>query len=175
MRMLLDLVRRHRAGEPIGIASVCSAHPLVLAAEQHPLALETDLIGHRPDEFAERRRPPAGIAAVLVDLVGGRFDQHVTAPGVRVLQSGRQHQRMRRADGGNTEQLAGAVAPHQLEQHLHADSSGSMASRAAATKASAMPASFSGGGMTCCSASASSAVMSGAPALVSGETTSALP
>jgi D-tagatose-1,6-bisphosphate aldolase subunit GatZ/KbaZ len=30
--MLLDLVRRHRAGEPLGIASVCSAHPLVLAA-----------------------------------------------------------------------------------------------------------------------------------------------
>ncbi|HWZ62573.1 MAG TPA: D-tagatose-bisphosphate aldolase, class II, non-catalytic subunit [Steroidobacteraceae bacterium] len=30
--MLLDLVRRHRAGEVLGVASVCSAHPLVLAA-----------------------------------------------------------------------------------------------------------------------------------------------
>ena len=32
MRVLLDLVRRHRAGELVGIPSVCSAHPLVLAA-----------------------------------------------------------------------------------------------------------------------------------------------
>jgi D-tagatose-1,6-bisphosphate aldolase subunit GatZ/KbaZ len=32
VRLLLDLVRRHRAGEMIGVASVCSAHPLVLAA-----------------------------------------------------------------------------------------------------------------------------------------------
>ena len=32
MRALLDLVRRHRAGEPVGIFSVCSAHPLVLRA-----------------------------------------------------------------------------------------------------------------------------------------------
>jgi D-tagatose-1,6-bisphosphate aldolase subunit GatZ/KbaZ len=30
--MLLDVVRRHRAGEVLGVASVCSAHPLVLAA-----------------------------------------------------------------------------------------------------------------------------------------------
>jgi D-tagatose-1,6-bisphosphate aldolase subunit GatZ/KbaZ len=29
---LCDLVRRHRGGEPIGIVSVCSAHPLVLEA-----------------------------------------------------------------------------------------------------------------------------------------------
>ena len=32
MKALLDLVRRHRAGEPVGIHSVCSAHPLVLEA-----------------------------------------------------------------------------------------------------------------------------------------------
>jgi D-tagatose-1,6-bisphosphate aldolase subunit GatZ/KbaZ len=36
VRALLELVRRHRAGEPLGIYSVCSAHPLVLrAALQH--------------------------------------------------------------------------------------------------------------------------------------------
>jgi D-tagatose-1,6-bisphosphate aldolase subunit GatZ/KbaZ len=29
---MLELVRRHRAGEPVGIYSVCSAHPLVLRA-----------------------------------------------------------------------------------------------------------------------------------------------
>jgi D-tagatose-1,6-bisphosphate aldolase subunit GatZ/KbaZ len=32
VRALLDLVRRHRASEAVGICSVCSAHPLVLKA-----------------------------------------------------------------------------------------------------------------------------------------------
>jgi D-tagatose-1,6-bisphosphate aldolase subunit GatZ/KbaZ len=32
MRALLELVGRHRAGEPVGLYSVCSAHPLVLEA-----------------------------------------------------------------------------------------------------------------------------------------------
>jgi D-tagatose-1,6-bisphosphate aldolase subunit GatZ/KbaZ len=32
VRALLELVRRHRAGEAVGICSVCSAHPLVLRA-----------------------------------------------------------------------------------------------------------------------------------------------
>ena len=41
MRVLLDLVRRHRAGEAVGIYSVCSAHPLVLrAALCHAQALD---------------------------------------------------------------------------------------------------------------------------------------
>ena len=36
MKALLELLRRHRAGQPVGIYSVCSAHPLVLrAALQH--------------------------------------------------------------------------------------------------------------------------------------------
>lgn len=39
MRALLDLVRRHRSGEAVGIYSVCSAHPLVLRATlQHARA-----------------------------------------------------------------------------------------------------------------------------------------
>ncbi|MGH2909280.1 MAG: class II D-tagatose-bisphosphate aldolase non-catalytic subunit, partial [Solirubrobacteraceae bacterium] len=29
---LAALIARHRAGEPVGITSVCSAHPLVLEA-----------------------------------------------------------------------------------------------------------------------------------------------
>src|SRR6266849_10937290 len=32
MRALLDLIARHKAGEPCGIFSVCSAHPLVIEA-----------------------------------------------------------------------------------------------------------------------------------------------
>ena len=43
MKVLLELLRRHRAGQPVGIYSVCSAHPLVLrAALQHA----HDLGGH---------------------------------------------------------------------------------------------------------------------------------
>jgi D-tagatose-1,6-bisphosphate aldolase subunit GatZ/KbaZ len=43
VRALLDLVRRHRAGEVIGIYSVCSAHPLVLRAA---LTQAHELDGH---------------------------------------------------------------------------------------------------------------------------------
>ena len=32
MNALLDLVRRHKSGETVGIYSVCSAHPLVIEA-----------------------------------------------------------------------------------------------------------------------------------------------
>ncbi|MEP6883122.1 MAG: D-tagatose-bisphosphate aldolase, class II, non-catalytic subunit [Gammaproteobacteria bacterium] len=32
MKILLDLIRRHKSGVPVGIYSVCSAHPLVLDA-----------------------------------------------------------------------------------------------------------------------------------------------
>ena len=41
MKPLLDLVRRHRAGGPVGIYSVCSAHPLVLrSALEHARATD---------------------------------------------------------------------------------------------------------------------------------------
>src|SRR5262249_41115171 len=32
MRAILDLIARHKAGEPCGMFSVCSAHPLVIEA-----------------------------------------------------------------------------------------------------------------------------------------------
>jgi len=32
MSAMLDLVRRHKSGVPVGIYSVCSAHPVVLEA-----------------------------------------------------------------------------------------------------------------------------------------------
>lgn len=43
MQVLLDLVQRHHAGQPLGIHSVCSAHPLVIEA-----AFETGLEGGGP-------------------------------------------------------------------------------------------------------------------------------
>ena len=32
MEFMLDLVQRHKAGQPVGIYSVCSAHPIVIEA-----------------------------------------------------------------------------------------------------------------------------------------------
>src|SRR5438309_5188495 len=32
MKAILDLIARHKAGEPCGMFSVCSAHPLVIEA-----------------------------------------------------------------------------------------------------------------------------------------------
>lgn len=43
MHVLLDLVQRHHAGQPLGIHSVCSAHPLVIEA-----AFEVGLEGDGP-------------------------------------------------------------------------------------------------------------------------------
>jgi D-tagatose-1,6-bisphosphate aldolase subunit GatZ/KbaZ len=40
---LIDLVRRHKAGEPVGVTSVCSAHPLVIEAALRQ-ALEDDTV-----------------------------------------------------------------------------------------------------------------------------------
>jgi len=45
VRALLELLRRHRRGEPVGIYSVCSAHPLVLrSALQHAHALGAEAL-----------------------------------------------------------------------------------------------------------------------------------
>ena len=70
MKAMLDLVRRHKSGEPVGIFSVCSAHPLVLEASMR-VALRTGSLalieatsnqvnqdggytGMRPADFRER-------------------------------------------------------------------------------------------------------------------------
>jgi D-tagatose-1,6-bisphosphate aldolase subunit GatZ/KbaZ len=70
MKAMLDLVRRHKSGEPVGIYSVCSAHPLVLEAAMRmarrtgSLALieatsnqvnqDGGYTGMRPTDFRER-------------------------------------------------------------------------------------------------------------------------
>jgi D-tagatose-1,6-bisphosphate aldolase subunit GatZ/KbaZ len=70
MKAILDLVRRHKSGAPVGIYSVCSAHPLVLEASLRmaghtgSLALveatsnqvnqDGGYTGMRPAEFRER-------------------------------------------------------------------------------------------------------------------------
>lgn len=56
MKLLTDIVTRHKLGEKIGIYSVCSAHPLVLEAalcfardNQHPLLVEAT--SNQVDQF----------------------------------------------------------------------------------------------------------------------------
>jgi len=147
----------------------------MIAPEQHPLTGEPDLIRQAPHDVPESRGLEAGVTAVLIHLVGGGFDQHGPVGGPGVLQGRAQHQRVGRADGSDPHRFTGTVALHQLEQCSHRSSSGSMASSAAAANASTTPVILSGGGTMPRSASARSAVMSGAPALVSGETTIALP
>lgn len=45
MRVMLDLIQRHRGGEACGIASVCSAHPLVIeAALRHAQSVEAPVV-----------------------------------------------------------------------------------------------------------------------------------
>ncbi len=89
MKALLERARCHRAGEPVGIYSVCSAHPLVLrAALQHAHSLGTDALieatsnqvnqdggytGLRPAAFRDlvwRLAEEAGLARERV-LLGG--------------------------------------------------------------------------------------------------------
>ena len=147
----------------------------MVPAQEHPLGGQADLIGHAPHEVTETRGTHARVATVLVDLVGRRLDQRLAAGGTRVLQRSPQHQRMRRAHRVDADGFATTVAAHQVEQRLHARSSGSMARSAAAANASTMATSFNGCGIMPRSAKAMSAVMSGAPALVSGDTTMALP
>ncbi len=89
MRALLDLAHRHRAGEAVGIYSVCSAHPLVLsAALQHALAAG----GHALIEATSNQvnqdggytgRRPAGFR----DLVWAMADE-IGIPRERVLLGG---------------------------------------------------------------------------------------
>lgn len=44
MNAMLDLVRRHKAGVPVGIYSVCSAHPLVIEAALREVAATDELV-----------------------------------------------------------------------------------------------------------------------------------
>lgn len=85
MNAILDLVRRHRAGDAIGVYSVCSAHPLVLetavklARQTGALALieatsnqvnqDGGYTGMRPADFRERVLSIAAAEGLATDRV----------------------------------------------------------------------------------------------------------
>jgi D-tagatose-1,6-bisphosphate aldolase subunit GatZ/KbaZ len=90
MKAILDLIARHKAGEPCGVFSVCSAHPLVIEATFHharlsgaPFALieatsnqvnqEGGYTGMTPADFRDFVHRIAGRAGMPPDrvLLGG--------------------------------------------------------------------------------------------------------
>lgn len=95
-RLLLDTIERHRAGEAVGVTSVCSAHPLVLeAAVRQALEEDTYVLveatsnqvdqdggytGLRPSDFAELVHDIAkeqGLSADRVVLGGDHLGPNV--------------------------------------------------------------------------------------------------
>ena len=89
MKALLDLVAQHRSGQPVGIPSICSAHPVVLDAalihareSGRPVLIEATsnqvnqfggYTGMRPADFhafVMRKADQAGLAREQV-LLGG--------------------------------------------------------------------------------------------------------
>ena len=89
MRALLDLVARHRAGEPVGIYSVCSAHPLVLrAALDHAAATGGDALIEATSNQVNQDGGYTGLRpAGFRDLVWGMADE-IGLPRGRVLLGG---------------------------------------------------------------------------------------
>jgi D-tagatose-1,6-bisphosphate aldolase subunit GatZ/KbaZ len=89
VKALLDLVARHRRGEPVGITSVCSAHPLVLRAA---LEAARDAGGHALIEATANQVNQHGgytglLPAAFRDLVLGLADA-ARLPRERVLLGG---------------------------------------------------------------------------------------
>ena len=123
-------LRRGQAAPGVG--------PEVVAAQHEQLRRQALDAGQRFDEAAEVDRRHAGVAAVLVDLVGGRLDQRRPAERGALAQRRRQHDRMRRAhrrdaDGGAVggggdrggegggDRAGGRrlpMAPHEIEHEL---------------------------------------------------------
>ena len=89
MKSLLDLVRRHRAGEPVGIYSVCSAHPLALrAALEHARAVGGYALIEATSNQVNQEGGYTGLRpAQFRDLVSGLADQS-GLPRERVLLGG---------------------------------------------------------------------------------------
>src|SRR5262245_33181360 len=126
-------------------------------------------------EAAEVVRRHTGVAAVLIHLIAGRLDEERRAARLRLLHRRFDHERVRRAQRIHAHRGTPLVPADDVEQRLHAESSGCSASINAASSASAMPAMRIGPGITPTSTSEMIAVSRGAPALTSGETMIALP
>ncbi len=93
----------------------------MIAAERDPIGRDADAVGDDPDEVAEGSRGHAGVAAVLIDLVRGRLDQHKGRGVLRgVPESRLNHQWMGGADGSDADALAHFVPGDDVADDLHA-------------------------------------------------------
>ena len=89
MRALLELVGRHRAGEAVGIYSVCSAHPLVLrAAIQHAHALGGQALIEATSNQVNQEGGYTGLRPAGFREVVSRMADEIGLPRERLLLGG---------------------------------------------------------------------------------------
>jgi hypothetical protein len=91
--------------------------PQVIAAEHQALRGQSGVRREPRDERHELLRLDAGVAAILVDLVRGRLDQHARAVGERLLERRLEHERVRRADRRDPARHAALLLAHDVGQH----------------------------------------------------------
>ena len=91
----------------------------MVAAEDQLFHIEADFGRDRLDEAAEIGRLHARIAALVVDLVAGRLDQHGRAGFHAFAQRRADHGGMGRADGGDAADTAGLVVAGKLAEKAH--------------------------------------------------------
>lgn len=86
---MLDLVRRHKAGDPVGIYSVCSAHPMVIEAalREAQVGEETVLIEATSNQVNQFGGYTAMVPATFRDYVAG-IARRVSFPMERLLLGG---------------------------------------------------------------------------------------
>jgi len=89
VKALLDVVERHRAGESVGIYSVCSAHPLVIrAALEHAHAIDRPALIEATSNQVNQDGGYTGLKpAQFRDLVWGMADE-IGLPRERVVLGG---------------------------------------------------------------------------------------
>jgi D-tagatose-1,6-bisphosphate aldolase subunit GatZ/KbaZ len=89
MKAVLDLVRRHKAGAPVGIYSVCSAHPLVIesALREAKAREELVLIEATSNQVNQFGGYTGMVPAAFRDYVGA-IARRVSFPAERLLLGG---------------------------------------------------------------------------------------
>ena len=83
--------------------------PKMVAAENDPARIDARLPGETFDEGAETRRRHTGVAAVLVDLIAGRFDENRPVAVAMSPEDRAQRLRMRSAPRGDAARTPGAI------------------------------------------------------------------
>jgi len=89
VRALLELLRRHRGGEPVGIYAVCSAHPLVLrSALQHAYILGGEALIEATSNQVNQDGGYTGLRPAGFRDVVWRMADEIGLPRERVLLGG---------------------------------------------------------------------------------------